>query len=434
MGLHEGQVRAQVSPPRRAPQSEPGVPGGPLASRGARCVGAEAAAALAYTAVVRLGGPKAYPSVDRAGMGVYYDATQLADTVKAMREHRMSKVSLPNALIEDNDVPPHLHTYLQQLPAQFAFDDVTIIRKKMVLEVYDLQQPTIIPPGPAGSLRAYTVTNGEVTSSGDHGPPFTRTMTHMCPADLATPLLTPGEGGATLLVTTCPISPVPGGPRGQAGTAVHVVSKQKAGDRLAIVDFQVDEQSRCVTTTPVGGEPWVIDYHMIARIKDDGNGKLSLTFKAGDMPTLARRPWTGWPLAWTEWLRQTHSGNPTVMFHAPPGQESDTALAGSMYGALAASGAGPIPVNLALLDPIDQRLLPVPAQTTGRAGGGPTPAAGTALAPAGTPRARSTSRTQGTRPKPKPKTSTARTPTNTPPKTGGKKQTTLTTIARKDKK
>ena len=397
-------------------------------------MGAEAATALAYTAVVWLGGPKAYPSVDRAGMGVYYDATQLSDTVKAMREHRMSKVSLPNALIEDNDVPPHLHTYLQQLPTQFAFDDVTIIRKKMVLEVYDLQQPTIIPPGPAGSLRAYTVTNGEVTSSGDHGPPFTRTMTHMCPANLATPLLTPGEGGATLLVTTCPISPVPGGPRGRAGTSVHVVSRQKAGDRLAIVDFQVDEQARCVTTTPVGGDPWVVDHHMIARIKDDGNGKLSLTFKAGDMPALARRPWMGWPLEWTEWLGQTHSGNPTVMFHAPPGQENDTAVAGSIYGALAAGGARPIPVNLALPSPVSQRLLPVPAQMDGRASGGSSPVAGAALALAGKPRARSTSRTQGTRPKPRPKVSTTRTPTNTPPKTSGKKQTTLTAITRKDKK
>ena len=47
----------------------------------------------------------------------------------------MSKVSLPNALIEGNDMPPHLHTYLQQLPAQFAFNDITIARKRMVLEV-----------------------------------------------------------------------------------------------------------------------------------------------------------------------------------------------------------------------------------------------------------------------------------------------------------
>ena len=178
----------------------------------------------------------------------------------------------------------------------------------------------------------------------------------------------------------------------------------------------------------------MVDHHIIARIKDDGNGKLSLTFKAGDMPTLARLPWTGWPLAWTEWLRQTHSGNPTIMFHVPPGQENDTALAGSIYGALAAGGARPIPVNLALPSPVDQRLLPVPAQTTGGAEGGPSPAAGAALAPAGKPRARSASRTQGTRPKPKPKASTTRTPTNTPPKTGGKKQTTLTAITRKDKK
>ena len=152
-------------------------------------------------------------------------------------------------------MPPHLDTYLKQLPVQFPFQDVVIARKKMVLEVYDLQELTVIPPGPAGSLCAYTVTNGEVTSSGEHGPPFTRTMTHMCPATLATPLLTPGPGGATLLVTTCPIAPVAGEPGGRAGTSIHVVSRQRAGERLAIVDLRLDAEARCVTATPVGGGP-----------------------------------------------------------------------------------------------------------------------------------------------------------------------------------
>ena len=85
----------------------------------ARDGGEEAAAAMAYTAVARVGGAKAYPSVDKEGMGIYYDAAQLSDTVEAMRRRHMSKVSLPNAAIEGNDVPPHLDTYLKQLPAQF---------------------------------------------------------------------------------------------------------------------------------------------------------------------------------------------------------------------------------------------------------------------------------------------------------------------------
>ena len=70
------------------------------------------AAALAYTAVVRLGGAKAYPSVDREGMGLYYDAAQLSDTVENMRPPNMSKVRLPHVAIEGNAMPPpfgHIH-------------------------------------------------------------------------------------------------------------------------------------------------------------------------------------------------------------------------------------------------------------------------------------------------------------------------------------
>ena len=50
----------------------------------------------------------------------------------------MSKVSLPSAALEGNEMPPHLDTYLKQLPVQFPFEDIVIVRKKMVLEVYDL--------------------------------------------------------------------------------------------------------------------------------------------------------------------------------------------------------------------------------------------------------------------------------------------------------
>ena len=74
--------------------------------------GGAAATALAYTAVARLGGAKAYPSVDREGMGVYYDAAQLSDTVKDMRLRKMNKVRLPHVAIENNEMPPqsgHIH-------------------------------------------------------------------------------------------------------------------------------------------------------------------------------------------------------------------------------------------------------------------------------------------------------------------------------------
>ena len=170
---------------------------------------------------------------------------------------------------------------------------------------------------------------------------------------------------------------------------------------------------------------------MIARIKDDGNGKLSLTFKAGDLPTLARRPWAGWPLEWTEWLRQTHSGNPTVMFQAPPGQERDKAVAGSIYGALAAGGARPVPVTLALPGPVDHRLAPVPAQAGGRAGGEIFPRPSGTPAPSRKPSARRAGKKQ--KKQPKPKASHTRQPAGTP-KTDGKKQMTLTNITRKDGK
>ena len=78
---------------------------------------------------------------------MYYDAAQLSDTVKDMRLRKMSKVQLPHIAIEDNEMPPHPDTYMRQLPAQFPFTNIVIIRKKMVLELYDLQGADRYPSG-----------------------------------------------------------------------------------------------------------------------------------------------------------------------------------------------------------------------------------------------------------------------------------------------
>ena len=128
-------------------------------------------------------------------MAVYYDASQLADTSAVMRARKMAVVQLPHPAVEDKAMPAHLATYVDQLPAQFQFEDVVLRRERITLQVYDLQSPRIIRPSPDGSMRAFTVTNGEVTTDTEHAPPFTRTMTYMCPADIPTPLLTPGPGG-----------------------------------------------------------------------------------------------------------------------------------------------------------------------------------------------------------------------------------------------
>ena len=128
-------------------------------------------------------------------MAVYYDASQLADTGAVMRARKMAVVQLPHPEVEDRAMPAHLATYVDQLPAQFQFEDVVLRRERITLQVYDLQSPRIIRPGPDGSMRAFTVTNGEVTTDMEHARPFTRTMTYICPADIPTPLLTPGPGG-----------------------------------------------------------------------------------------------------------------------------------------------------------------------------------------------------------------------------------------------
>ena len=170
-----------------------------------------------------------------------------------------------------------------------------------------------------------------------------------------------------------------------------------------------------------------IEHGKIARVKDDGNGKLSLAFKAGDMPKLARCPGNGWPLAWTGWLRQTHSGNPTIMHHAPPGREKDTGMAASIYGALTAGGARPVPVNLLLHNPSDPKMAPVATP-----GGKADPRSSKAPAPPIKPSKRKGGAAQRL-PKPQSKIPAPR-PSPHAPKTASKTQTTLTQISRKDKK
>ena len=203
LGQHEGQCRASALP--RATQT-PTLDSG-LSQRDSQeprqhpdpalvAAAANAAAkALVYTTLTKVGGRKAVPTVEHQGMVVYYDASQLADTGAVMRARRMAVVQLPHPAVEDTAMPAHLATYVDQLPAQFQIEDVVLRREKITLLVYDLQPPRIIRPGPEGRMRAYTVTNGDVTTDTGHAPPFTRTMTYMCPADIPTSILTPRPGG-----------------------------------------------------------------------------------------------------------------------------------------------------------------------------------------------------------------------------------------------
>ena len=222
-------------------------------------------------------------------------------------------------------------------------------------------------------MRAFTVTNGEVTTDTEHAPPFTRTMTYMCPADIPTPFLTLGAGGAILLVATCPVTPVARALGGLAGTSIHVMSKQKQSPIMVIIKLRVDMDNRQVVVTPAGGDPWLIEHPSLSKVKEDGNGKLSLTLKVSHLPALRQRKWAGWPVAWTEWIGQTHSGGPTIVLQAPPGKETDTTDAASVYASLnqaaSAGGAQPPPegvdsdqvvqVQLHLRQPTDPRLNPV---------------------------------------------------------------------------
>ena len=102
-------------------------------------------------------------------------------------------------------------------------------------------------------------------------------------------------------------------------------------------------------------------------------------------------------------------------------------MAGSIYGALAAGGARPVPVNLSLPGPVDQRLAPLPVPQ-GQACPKPS------KAPAPSRKSSKRRGATGQKPaKPQPKTSAPRPPTNNPNK-DGKTKTTLTHISRKDKK
>lgn len=110
------------------------------------------------------------------------------------------------------------------------------------------------------------------------------------------------------------------------------------------------------------------------------NGVIYLTISSTRLPELRPLPWQGWPVAWTEWLIQTQSGNPTVAMQAPPGGEDDTAAAAAVCAAISASssralpcdaadagGGDParaLPVSLVLRPPTDPRQL--------RQTGGPT--------------------------------------------------------------
>ena len=215
--------------------------------------------AMVYTLLARLGGPKAViPCVKRQDMAVYYDAAQMADVSATVQNRKMSMVRLPQPAMEDKVMPAHLATYIDQMPAQFQFKGVLIRRDKA------------LPPGPEGHMRAYTVTNGEVTTEAEHAPLFTRTMTYMCPAGILTPILTPGPEGAIQLVATCPVTPVARAPGGHVGTSIQVMNKQ--GTIMVITELPVDAQNRQVVVTPAGGDPWQIERRSLARVKEDGYG------------------------------------------------------------------------------------------------------------------------------------------------------------------
>ena len=125
LGQHEGQCRASALPrATRAPALDSSPPPssgqGPQQRPGPALVAAAAnaaAKALVYTALTKMGGPRAVPPVGRQGMAVYYDASQLPDTAVVMRARKMAVVQLPHPAVEDRAMPAHLATYVDQLPA-----------------------------------------------------------------------------------------------------------------------------------------------------------------------------------------------------------------------------------------------------------------------------------------------------------------------------
>ena len=213
--------------------------------------------------------------------------------------------------------------------------------------MYDLRTRVVIPAGPPGQLRAHTITNGHVTTDNPESPPFTPTVTYMCPSDLPTPALTPGPGGAVLLVADCPQVPAASAEGTHAGTTLQMVRKQKMADLIVTVRLEVDSEARRVTLTPPGGTPWTVPYRNLARVRDDGNGVMYLTFSADRLHELRPLAWSGWPVSWTEWLIQTHSGNPMIAMQAPPGGEDDTASAAAVFAAISANSARPLPCDVA---------------------------------------------------------------------------------------
>ena len=88
-------------------------------------------------------------------------------------------------------------------------------------------------------------------------------------------------------------------------------------------------------------------YRHLVRVRDDGNGVTYLTFSAARLHELRPLAWSGWPVSWTEWLIQTHSGNPTIAMQAPPGGEDDTASAAAVFAAISASSARHLPCDVA---------------------------------------------------------------------------------------
>ena len=52
-------------------------------------------------------------------------------------------------------------------------------------------------------------------------------------------------------------------------------------------------------------------------------------------------------MSWTEWLIQTHSGNPMIAMQAPPGGEDDTASAAAVFAAMSARSTRPLPCDVA---------------------------------------------------------------------------------------
>ena len=87
-------------------------------------------------------------------------------------------------------------------------------------------------------------------------------------------------------------------------------------------------------------------YRHCAPVRDDGNGVTYLTLSAARLHELRPLTWDGWPVSWTEWLIQTHSGNPTIAMQAPPGGEDDTASAAAVFAAISASSARPLPCDV----------------------------------------------------------------------------------------